>query len=174
MIFISHSSDDDSIAKELCDFLEASNVKCWIDHRDIPHSSSWDESIVKAIKNSNLILLVFSKKANVSSHVKRELAIAVKYEIDIIPFQIEEFKVSEKLEYYLTDIQWFKAIGNSLENHLKRLLNTINNILEKLKIQPLSKPEIERKFFKGVYLPELEVAWTGNKQKQYNRRNRYT
>ncbi len=157
MIFISHSSKDDSIANTLCDYLETHDIKCWIDHRDATPGSQWENSIVNAIKNSNLILLVFSKQANLSKHVGRELTIGGKNEINIIPFRIEDVEPSGKFEYYLGDIQWYNAIGASLENHLNKLLDHIKLILELIQSETPPKPKVERRFFRGVYLPKQEV-----------------
>lgn len=159
MIFISHSSKDDSVANALCDYLEMHNIKCWIDHRDATPGSPWENSIVDAIKDSNLMLLVFSEQANLSRHVGRELTIGGKNEMDIIPLRIEDVEPSGKFEYYLGDTQWYNAIGTSLDNHLNKLTDHIKAILEKIKSETSPKPKVERRFFRGVYLPIQEVEF---------------
>lgn len=159
MIFISHSSEDDSVANALCEHLEKYDIICWIDHRDTKPGSQWEDSIVAAIKNSNLMLLVFSKHANTSKHVGRELAIAVKYEINIIPFKIEDVAFSDKLEYYLVDIQHYDAVGSSLKSHLNKLLDNIKENLNQIGSKASPKPVVERRLFRGVYLPKQEVKF---------------
>ncbi len=92
-----------------------------------------------------------------SQLIGRELAIAGKNEIDIIPFKTEDAQLSGKCEYCLVGIQWYNAIGASLESHLKKLLNIIEVILEKIESRHPPKPEVECRFFRGVYLPKPEV-----------------
>ncbi len=159
MIFISHSSKDDPTANLICEYLENNDIECWLDHRDAKPGSQWEDSIVSAIKDSDLMLLVFSNHANVSKHVGRELTLAAKNEIDIIPIKIEEFHPISKFEYYLVDIQWYNAIGVPLENHLNKLLDYVNEYLSQIKGKTLPRPPIEREFFRGIYLPKKEVEF---------------
>lgn len=159
MIFISHSSKDDSIAQVICEYLENNDFECWLDHRDAKPGSQWVKSIVSAIKDSDLMLLVFSNHANISKHVGRELTLAAKNEIDIIPIKLEDIKPSSQFEYYLNDIQWYNAIGVPLENHLNKLLDHVNEFMSQIKGKTISKPVLERDFFRGIYLPKKEVEF---------------
>ena len=76
------------------------------------------------------MLLVFSNQANKSKHIGRELTLASKYEIPIIPVKIENVKPNEKFEYYLEDIQWYNAVVPPIEEHLSKVLKRVNEILE--------------------------------------------
>lgn len=129
MIFISHSSNEDSVTNQICEYLESHDIKCWMDHRDAKPGELWEESIVTAIKNSKIMLIIFSKNANNSKHMGKELTIAAKSDIDIIPFKIEDVQPNKKFEYYLTDIHWHDAIKKPIELHLTSLLVNINTFL---------------------------------------------
>jgi len=159
MIFISHSSKDDSIAQVICEYLEDKNIECWLDHRDAKPGRQWPGSIVSAVKDSDIMLLIFSNHANISIHVGKELTLAAKNEIDIIPIKIDDIEPSDNLEYYLTDIQWYDAIGVPLENHLNKLLDYVNEFMSQIKDKTISIPVLEREFFRGIYLPKTEVEF---------------
>ncbi len=159
MIFISHSSKDDSTAQVICEYLENNDIDCWLDHRDVKPWNQWVESIVSAIKDSDLMLLVFTNHANISKHVGRELTLAAKNEVDIISIKIEDIEPSSKFEYYLNDIQWYDAISVPLENHLNKLLDHVNEFMSQIKGESISKPVLERELFRGIYLPKKEVEF---------------
>ena len=65
-VFISHSSADKRAADAACALLEARGIKCWIAPRDIRPGSDWGESIITAIEQTRVMLLLLSKKANSS------------------------------------------------------------------------------------------------------------
>ena len=62
-IFISHKSSDTSIAidvKNAIESLSPKNFECWVDAQDIAAGSDWSRSILKALGNSHLLLLLFT------------------------------------------------------------------------------------------------------------------
>ena len=58
-VFISHSSEDKSIADAICQRLEADGIKCWIAPRDIKPGSNWTEGIMEGIEACRTLILVF-------------------------------------------------------------------------------------------------------------------
>jgi len=85
-VFISHASEDKTIADMVCATLEQQGIRCWIAPRDIQPGVDWRAAIVAAIKSSRCMVLVFSDKANASSHIPRELDLAFDGEIPVVPF----------------------------------------------------------------------------------------
>jgi TIR domain len=57
-VFISHSSADKRAADAACALLEARGIKCWIAPRDIRPGSDWGESIITAIEQARIMLLL--------------------------------------------------------------------------------------------------------------------
>jgi hypothetical protein len=88
-VFISHSTEDKPAADAICAILEENGVRCWIAPRDIMPGADWGESIVKAIRSSRVVLLVFSTNANKSKQIKREVEIAADGGVTIVPLRIE-------------------------------------------------------------------------------------
>jgi len=130
-VFISYSTKDQRTADAVVNYLESARVKCWIAYRDADAGALYAASIIKAIKNSSIFLLVFSENSNNSKHVLKEIDVACKYERIIIPFRIDTCQLDDAVEYYLSATHWLDAISTPMDNHLKNLVNLVNRYLEK-------------------------------------------
>ncbi|MCR5322938.1 MAG: TIR domain-containing protein [Lachnospiraceae bacterium] len=108
-IFISHSSNDSEIAKEVCRFLESKGFSCWLDSRDIPKGSEWEEEIIKAIIDAKIFLLIYSNNFANSKNLRRELSNASKHDKMMIPYNIDNAEPNYTCDYYFTNIQWIHA-----------------------------------------------------------------
>jgi hypothetical protein len=129
-VFISHSSKDKTVADATCAWLERKGLRCWITPRDVKPGADWSDSIMKAIRGSRVMILIFSRHANVSPHIKREVERAVNAGVAIIPMRIEDVLPEAGLEYFLGTPHWFDAFNGALENHLDALANAVKEILE--------------------------------------------
>ena len=127
-IFISYPKENKEVAEILCDFLEQNGLRCWIAPRDIPPAQSYSKAIIQAIKDSRLLILVFSSHANQSDHVLREVERAANRKIPILPFRIEDTALSEDLEYFLSTPQWLDAYEPPLESHFALLLEAVRRL----------------------------------------------
>ncbi len=128
-VFISYSSKDKPIADAACATLEANALRCWIAPRDILPGADWGESIIDAINESRVMILVFSSNANASPQIKREVERAVSKGIPILPFRIENVPLSKSLEYFISTPHWLDALTQPMEQHLQYLTQTVNLLL---------------------------------------------
>ena len=71
-VFLSHSHVDKVYADAICHTLESSGIRCWVAPRDIRPSEDWAESIINAMDNCRILLLIFSADSNRSPQVRRE------------------------------------------------------------------------------------------------------
>src|SRR5688572_2008767 len=124
-IFISYSVEDRKIAEAVCNALEKEHIKCWIAPRDILPGDIYTESIIDAISDSSLIVLVFSSRANASRHVVSEVDRAYNKSKSIIRFNIEDVPLTKSLEYYLSTAQWLDTFSGPMENHLRTLTGVV-------------------------------------------------
>lgn len=108
-VFISYSSKDQDIAYEVCNYLERNNMSCWIAPRDILVANNYVNETVNAIKNSDMIVLIFSKNANESSYVINEIDYAFSCEKPIITFKIDDYLPDGSLEFFLKNQHWIDA-----------------------------------------------------------------
>jgi hypothetical protein len=112
MIFISHSSKDQKVARNICAALEARGLYCWAAYRDVPAGANFQDAIVQAIKAAKVMLLVFTGNANNSDEIKKELALASQNRLVLIPVRIEDVMPSEALEYALAGGEWISLSKN--------------------------------------------------------------
>ena len=130
-LFISHSAKDKTIADAVCAGLEAHGIRCWIAPRDIMIGENWPAAITRGIKNSNIMVLVFSSKSNISSQVTKEVTQAVNKGITISPFRIEDVSPSESFEHLLADAHWLDALTLPLEEHIQNLAKELKVLLQR-------------------------------------------
>lgn len=124
-IFISYSSKDKTYADAIVHTMEEYRLKCWIAYRDAVPGISYSESIIAAIRDAKIFLLIFSENSKQSRHVKNEINYATKVGSMIIPFRIEDVKPDDSLEYYLGATHWLEALTKPLQKHILRLKDTI-------------------------------------------------
>ncbi len=128
-VFISYSSHDKPIADAVCAGLEAAKIRCWIAPRDLLPGVPYGEALGEALRESQILLLIFSSKSNHSAQVMREVESAVDKDIPILPFRVEDVKPSASLDYFVKSIHWLDAITPPLENHLQSLVGTVRMLL---------------------------------------------
>jgi uncharacterized RDD family membrane protein YckC len=128
-VFISYAYEDKLIADAICAKLEQNQVRCWIAPRDIAPGEKLAGAIVSAIDRSNLIVVVFSRRADESNIVRNEIERAFTHEKIIIPFRIEDVQPSDELQYFIGSRHWLDAITPPLEEHLNRLLDSVSRII---------------------------------------------
>ena len=128
-VFISHSSKDRLTANAVCNRLESAGIRCWIAPRDIIPGEGWSASIMRGIDASKVMVLIFSENANVSAHVRREVAHACDHEVTVIPMRIRDVTPKEGLKYYLDELHWLDALTPPLASHLETLTNRVANIV---------------------------------------------
>ena len=128
-VFISHSSKDKTAADAICVFLEGRGIGCWVAPRDIRPGAKWGSSIIQAIRQSRVMILIFSSHANTSPQINREVERAVHFGVAVIPMRIEDVMPEGDLEYFLGVPHWLDAFGAPLESHLEALAKGVNDIL---------------------------------------------
>lgn len=58
-VFISYSKTDKATADAICQALEAHELKCWYAPQNVPSGADWDASIMEALANSQVMILVW-------------------------------------------------------------------------------------------------------------------
>jgi hypothetical protein len=130
-VFISHSARNKSTADAVCAILESGGIRCWIAPRDVTPGREWGECIVEAIRQTRVMVLIFTSDANASPQIRREVERAVNHGIVILPFRIEDVAPAPALEYFIGNVHWLDALTPPLESHLRNLATTIQTLLNK-------------------------------------------
>jgi len=130
-VFISYAQEDKLIADAVCARLESRNIRCWIAPRDINPGKNFPEAIIEGIEEGKVLVVIFSSSANKSPHVTRELTHAVNKGRIIIPFRIEDVIPSKSMEYLIGVPHWLDAVTPPMEQHIDRLVGTVEHIIGK-------------------------------------------
>ena len=134
-VFISYSSQDEKTANAICTTLESMNIRCWVAPRDIPPGAEWAETIVDAINESRIFVLVLSSSSNNSPQVKREVERAASKGIPIIPIRIDNVTPSKEMELFVAPSYWLDASEPPLEKHLLTLADMVQALLTHKKVR---------------------------------------
>ena len=136
-VFISHSSKDLELSEKICDYLQEQGIKCWIDSRNV--TGLYARSIIEGIEQSELMVLVYSGKANSSAHVENEIDNAFCLGKMIIPFRIEGTPYSNVLRYYLNKSHYVDGMPDPL-NALEQLRDQIKrNMSEQKQLEAIDE-----------------------------------
>src|SRR5215831_1275891 len=138
-IFISHSSKDATIAKTICGALEKRGLACWIASRDVSPGQNFQEAIVLAIRAVKVMVLVFSDNANNSDEIKKELALASRYNLVVIPARVEDVVPSPAFELELSTRQWINLFED-WEQQIDRLSSHIAAALASRRPEAAPRP----------------------------------
>lgn len=145
-VFISYASADAAAADEVVAALEAAGVSCWMAPRDVRPASDYAEEIIAAIHGARVLVLLFSKAANDSVHVRRELDRAVSAGLAVAPLRIEDLEPTGALDYYLAGRQWCDALARPLAPHLDKFTSAVRDLLEaKEPAPPLARHPLRRR-----------------------------
>jgi hypothetical protein len=128
-VFISHSSNNRTVANAVCAALESIGIRCWIAPRDVLPGRSYSGEITRAIQQSRAFVLIFSEHSNNSEQVLREVQLAANSRLHIVQFRIDAVSPSDDLEYYLSGPHWLDAVTPPLDAHLEQLKSSMKALL---------------------------------------------
>src|SRR3954465_13568614 len=128
--FISHSARDKEISETICAALEQDGIRCWVAPRDVRPGKSFPGEITRAIQQTKVMLLIFSRHSNSSEQVLREVQLAVDCRVPIIRLRMEDIPLSDDLRYYLSTPQYLDAITPPLTKHIRPRVAAVKELLE--------------------------------------------
>jgi tetratricopeptide (TPR) repeat protein len=108
-VFISYATADRKRALSICEAIERRGTKCWISLRDVAPGENYQEAIVHALRDAPAMVLVFSKAANASDEIKKELSLASRYHVPVMALRIDDVEPSDAFAYELATRQWIDA-----------------------------------------------------------------
>ena len=85
--------------------------------------------IVRAIRNTKIMLLIFTDNANNSDEIKKEIGLASRNKLTVIPVRIEDVLPNDALDFELATRQWIDFFGD-WERALDTLCKRASQILK--------------------------------------------
>jgi hypothetical protein len=155
-IFICCSSKNEDVVKELVNKLENDGHSCWIYYRNIREDSkSYLENIEKAVKKSNIFLLVSSSQAIVSKDVNYEISLARNFGKPRLEFKIDTSERNTNIKDFYKGIKWIdgsKSFDDGIDKLLIRILE-LKNQLKQSVIQEFNEVK-SKSIIDSEFLPD--------------------
>ena len=127
-VFISYSSKDQKIAQTLCRALETRGQDCWIAGRDVRPGENFQEAIVRALRQARVMVLVFTSNANNSEEIKKEVVLAGRHHVTVVPVRAEDVLPGDAFAYEFATRQWIDLFQD-WERQVEQLAAQIDQIL---------------------------------------------
>ena len=106
----------------LVERLRGGGVAVWVDEGGIDAATLWSESIVEAIAECHVLIMMVSSHSTDSHNVLKEVMIASESKKTILPIYLEPAEIPARLKYQLTGIQhleWFDGGNDRVYETLK-------------------------------------------------------
>jgi hypothetical protein len=104
-VFVSYARANDTTVLPLVEAAKRAGRKFWLDQQGISAGDGWAGEIVRAIKAAGGVIVMCSKAAFESDHVKREIYLADRYRKKLVPVFIELAEPPEDFEYFFAGVQ---------------------------------------------------------------------
>ena len=124
-VFLSYASPDAGVANQVCQFLEARGVACWMAPRDVKPGAAYADAIVRAINEASALVLVLSASTMASEHVSREVERAASKHKPVVAFRVDAANLSAELEYFLSRSQWIDVPALGMPAALVKLVEAV-------------------------------------------------
>jgi hypothetical protein len=131
-IFVSYSHADRAIAKDIFYALKDAGYSPWLDSEQLLPGQYWDLEIKKAIRTTDLVLLLLSDNwINKEGYMQKEIRVALEAaqtrtegSVFIMPVRLSQIEPPSNLEKY----QW---VDYFVEDGKEKLLKAISSIADK-------------------------------------------
>lgn len=132
-VFISYSSKQTEQAEEICEFLRANNISCWMAPDSIPAGSNYIEMIPLALEQVKIVVVLLTPDAEKSKWVQKEVSTAIGSGKYLIPYQMEEYPISMPFQFLLDGEQILQEYRKKPGSKYRALLDTIQQKLNTMK-----------------------------------------
>lgn len=124
-VFISYSRQDkQKVLSIVRDIEKALGIQCWLDIDGIESGELFEDKIVNAINNAEVVLLMLSHNSVKSSCVREEFEYALKTEKRIVPLIIDGYQLKD---WYLFKFGRTDYIDTLNEDHIQKLIRNLRS-----------------------------------------------
>jgi non-specific serine/threonine protein kinase len=126
------------MALEIREIVAQLGHSTWLAPDDLTGQGSWTEQIVGAISECRAMIVLLSEQALGSTHVAREVGLAVSRGRAVVPIRVEDVPLRGSLEYMLSLIQRIDAFPPPMSAHLEAIRRRLAALLA---TEPVAAPE---------------------------------
>ncbi len=124
-VFLSHASEDKAAGMEICTLLEVRGVSCWIAPRDIAPGADWAAAIAEAIRTCRVMVILLTPAANQSEHMEREVQLADRSHVPVVPVRLQDCNPVGALAYFLSNRHYLDLFPGPIASHQEALLELV-------------------------------------------------
>ena len=107
-VFVSYARANAAAVMPVIEGARRNGGVFWLDQKSIGAGDGWAGEIVRAIRGAADVVVMCSKAAFDSDHVKREIYLADRYKKRLVPVFIEDATPPEDFEYFFAGVQFLK------------------------------------------------------------------
>lgn len=107
-VFVSYARANQGVVVPVIEAAQRAGRRFWLDQQGISGGDGWAGEIVRAIRGATEVLVMCSKAAFESDHVKREVYLADRYKKKMVPVYVEHAEPPEDFEYFFAGVQTLK------------------------------------------------------------------
>jgi hypothetical protein len=130
-VFISHSQEDDALARRIADVLKKAGLDVW-DDREIFPGDNWAAKVAKALDESNAMVVLLTANGIASRSVRQDISYALgekRFKQRLIPVVVgsAEKKSSENFPWILKYLKTIRLAesNNNDEEDLKQIAHVL-------------------------------------------------
>ncbi|MBP3309144.1 MAG: TIR domain-containing protein [Clostridia bacterium] len=157
-VFLSYQRESFDFVLKLSEYLEANGIKTWYAPRNIKLAGLWPEKLHEAVENCRCLLLLYTRHADKSKHVIREVSIADDYNKPILWLKLDKSEPESKvLKYFLKLVQTVECdkegvLFETLSNALSPDSINFSGLKDSLKLNTSSTEGLSTtQWSKGIY-----------------------
>jgi len=94
-VFISYASPDREEANTLSEWMWQHGIACWLDHQNLRGGAGFDPQIDAAIRATEILVVLLSRRAVESRYVGHEVSLAIGADKVILYFRLEDLALKE-------------------------------------------------------------------------------
>ena len=143
-VFVSYATEDADTATRVCALLEADGIVCWMAPRDVEAGTDYAAAIMDAIRNSQLVVLIFSTFSNASPYALREIERAVAYQRPVLALRTDDTVPNSSIEYYVNVWQKLKAAAE-VEKTQEQIVAAVRDTIRASKAAGQQQTGVPRK-----------------------------
>lgn len=126
-VFVSYARANAAFVLPVIEAAKRGGRQFWLDQQGIGAGDSWAGEIVRAIRGARGVLVMCSKAAFESDHVKREIYLADRYNKKLVPVFVEDAEPPEDFEYFFAGVQFLKLFETPESERPEAVLRALAN-----------------------------------------------
>jgi len=127
-LFVSYAHADNTAVLPVVEAVQAQGRNVWIDKQGIAGGDGWAGEIVRAIKGARGVIIMCSKHAFESDHVKREVYLADRYKKPMVPVFLEPAPPPEDFEYFFANVQCLELHKTPRADHAAAIARALKAV----------------------------------------------